>query len=121
MNTGDEDLDSVKVDYYVINLLDKIVYALSSTVNSDGVEIVKPMEAGFKGPFKAGKTYRRSKYILNLGRSDVSPFPCKLSLMYKGSQKWIDIPINADNIATFYPTLRWREINNTMDFFRQKY
>ena len=119
--TSNQVLKSIKVDYYIVNASNKIVYGLSSEVNSEGVEIVKPQEAEFKRKYKLGKSYNEGQYILNLNRLDVRPFPCQLHLMYMDSDEWINIPIDKDNINIFFPTSRWAEIDNTIENFRKKY
>lgn len=121
MISANQGLKAIKVDYYIVNAVNKIVYCLSSDVNSDGVEIVKPLEAEFTGKYKLGKSYSRSYYIPNFNRLDVRPFPCQLHFMYMGSDEWISIPITKENINAFFPTSRWSVIDKTMETFRKMY
>ena len=121
MITANQGLKAIKVEYYIVNAVGKIVYCLSSEFNTDGVEIVKPQEAEFTGKYKLGKSYRRGYYIPNFSRLDVRPFPCRLHFMYMGSDDWVSIPITKENISDFFPTSRWAEIDKTMETFRKMY
>lgn len=108
--TADRDLKYVLVDYYIINAVGDVISGYTHAIKNDTMEYIKPKRMECTGPFNAGKSYSPwvSGVITN-PQKDLTAFPFQIQIMYMGTDEWVKLPITKDNLATFFPSLKWVE------------
>lgn len=111
--TSDKALKYVFVDWYMVNGVGDVISGETGGIyNPNTEEFVKPKSIQCTGPFESGKSYGR--YVSAVGTTTAKgafAFPTVLKIMYMGTNNWIEIPITKDNITTFFPKIKWTEIN----------
>ena len=109
---GDNGLKYVFVDYYIVNVFGDVISGVTSGIKSENEEFIKPKTIECTGPFEAGKSYNVVvRGLITTKLKDVSAFPYQIQIMYMGTNEWIKIPITKENISTFFPKLKWIDVN----------
>lgn len=111
-NTSGKSLKYVFVQYYAVNGVGDVISGVNSGIKSDDEEFIKPKELQMTGPFEAGKKYSQwASGVIFSQRKDVTAFPYKIQIVYMGENEVHDIMITKDNINTYFPCVKWMEIN----------
>lgn len=112
-NTSDKTLKYVCVDWYMVNEVGDVVSGVTSGIKSENEEFIKPKGFQCTGPYESGKSYNR--WASNVGYAPAgqkaTAFPYQLRIMYAGTNDFVTISITEENISTFFPKVKWMEIN----------
>lgn len=110
---SEKNLKYVYVDWYMVNEVGDVVSGVTRGTKSDNEEFVKPMSLQCTGPYESGKSYSRWASAVGYAPAgnEATAFPYKVKIMYMGTNEMIEIPITKDNISTFFPKIKWMDIN----------
>lgn len=111
-NTGDKSLKYVNIHYYIVNGVgDVISGAKAATLKVGEEEVVKPRIAQNTGPFEIGKSYSRWIGGLLYADKKTTVIPHQLEIVYMGENDPVFITITKENIATYFPSVKWIDYN----------
>lgn len=108
--TGERMIKYVRVLYVGVNQVgDAVSGDIVGAVNA-GKEHTKNRILDLTGPFMPGETYARWASASFIYALKVTAFPLQINIIYKDGEEEV-IRITQDNLATYFPRLKWMDVN----------
>ena len=108
--TGSRMIKYVRVLYVGINQVgDAVSGQIAGAVNA-GKEPTKNRILNLTGPFEPGQSYSRWATASFIYPMKITAFPLQITLIYKDGEEEV-IGITKDNLGTYFPRLKWMEVN----------